>query len=366
MAEAGSGERSFEATERRLDQARERGEVPVAREAPIATLYIAALLALLLLGGPIAQRIGEIVLPMFDQPDMVLDFTVDGWRDTGRAVATALALAILPFFALTMAGSLLPYVLQNAITLATDRITPKLSHLSPSRGFTRIFGGRALFEFAKSLAKMAVVAGVAFVVARPIYEHSVGYVSTDLSLLPPMLLHAVFMIVLAATMVSVAIAGIDTPYQHWAHRRRMRMTLQEMRDELRESEGDPQVRARRRMLRRKRARSRMMHDVPKATVIVTNPTHVAVALRYRRGEDAAPVVVAKGVELIALRIRQVARQHGIAIVEDPPLARVLNSVVEIGETIPHEHFETVAKIIGMIWARRGQGAARMDTRSDRI
>jgi flagellar biosynthesis protein FlhB len=345
MAEAGSGERSFEATERRLDQARERGEVPVAREAPIATLYIAALLALLLMGGPIAQRIGEIVLPMFDQPDMVLEF----------AVATALALAILPFFALTVAGTLLPYVLQNAITLAPERISPKLSHLSPSGGFKRIFGGRALFEFAKSLAKMVVVAAVAFVVARPIYERSVGYVSTDLGLLPPMLLHSVFMIVAAATLVSVAIAGVDTPYQHWAHRRRMRMTLQEMREELRDAEGDPQVRARRRMLRRKRARSRMMHDVPKATVIVTNPTHVAVALRYRRGEDAAPVVVAKGVELIALRIRQVARQHGIAIVEDPPLARVLNSAVEVGETIPHEHFETVAKIIGMIWARRGQG-----------
>lgn len=357
MAEPGSGERSFEATERRMDQARERGEVPVAKEAPIATLYIAALLAVLLLGGPIARRIGEIVLPMFDQPDMVQNFTVAGWRDSGRAVAIALALAILPFFALTVAGSLLPYVLQNAITLAPGRIAPKLSHLSPASGFKRIFGTRALFEFAKSLAKMLVVAGAAYIVARPIYEHSVGYVSTDLILLPGMLQHAVFMILLAATVVSVAIAGVDTPYQHWAHRRRMRMTLQEMREEVRESEGDPQVRARRRMLRRKRARSRMMHDVPRATVIVTNPTHVAVALRYRRGEDAAPVVVAKGVELIALRIRQVARQHGIAIVEDPPLARVLNSAVEIGETIPHEHFETVAKIIGMIWARRASGGS---------
>ena len=329
-----------------------RGEVPVAREAPIATLYIAALLALLLLGGPIARRIGEIVLPMFDQPDMVQEFTVAGWRDAGRAVATALALAVVPFFALTVAGTLLPYLLQNAITLAPERIAAQAVPFVAVGGIKRIFGGRALFEFAKSLAKMVVVAGVAFVVARPIYERSVDYVSTDLGLLPPMLLHSAFMIVLAATVVSVAIAGIDTPYQHWAYRRRMRMTLQEMREELRELEGDPQMRARRRMLRRKRARSRMMHDVPKATVIVTNPTHVAVALRYRRGEDAAPVVVAKGVELIALRIRQVARQHGVAIVENPPLARVLNSAVEIGETIPHEHFETVAKIIGMIWARR--------------
>jgi flagellar biosynthesis protein FlhB len=352
MAEAGSGERSFEATERRMDQARERGEVPVAREAPAACLYVSALVALVLLGGPIARRISEIVLPMLDQPDMLLDLTVDGWRDAGRAVAMALALAIVPFFALTIAGTMLPYLLQNAITVAPDRILPKFSHLSPSKGIKRIFGGRSLFEFAKSLTKMVVVAVSAYVVARPIYDRSVGLVSTDIGLLPGMLLHSVFVIVLSATLVSVAIAGIDTPYQHWAHRRRMRMTLQEMREELRESEGDPRVRARRRMLRRKRAQSRMMHEVPKATVIVTNPTHVAVALRYRRGEDTAPVVVAKGVELIALRIRQVARQHGVAIVENPPLARVLNSTAEIGDVIPQEHFETVAKIIGMVWARR--------------
>jgi flagellar biosynthetic protein FlhB len=337
-----------------MDQARERGDVPVAREAPIACLYIAALVGLLLLSGPIAQRIGEIVMPMLDQPEGMLDLTVDGWRNAGRAVALALALAILPFFALTLAGTLLPYLLQNAITVASDRILPKLSNLSPTRGFKRIFGGRALFEFGKSLVKTIVVGTVSYVVARPIYDRSYSYVSMDLVMLPDMLRHSVFSIVLAATLVSVAIAGVDTPFQHWAHRRRMRMTLQEMREELRESEGDPHVRARRRMMRRKRARGRMMHEVPRATVIITNPTHVAIALRYRRGEDAAPVVVAKGVELIALRIRQVARANGIAIVENPPLARVLHGAVEIGEMIPHEHFEAVAKIIGMVWARAKQ------------
>jgi flagellar biosynthesis protein FlhB len=340
-----------------MDQARERGEVPVAREAPIACLYVAALVGLLLLSGTIAQRIGEIVLPLLDQPDALLDLTADGWRDTGRAVALALGLAIVPFFALTMGGTLLPYLLQNSVTIAPDRVMPKLSHLSPSSGLKRMFGGRALFEFVKSLVKMIVVGICAYVVARPIYDRSVGLVAMDLVLLPQMLLRSVFLILLSATLISVAIAAVDTPYQHWAHRRRMRMTLQEMREELRESEGDPHVRARRRMLRRKRARNRMMHDVPKATVIITNPTHVAVALRYRRGEDAAPVVVAKGEELVALRIRQVAREHGIAIVENPPLARVLNSTVEVGDTIPHEHFEMVAKIIGMIWARRTPAAA---------
>jgi flagellar biosynthetic protein FlhB len=247
---------------------------------------------------------------------------------------------------------LLPYLLQNAIAVSPDRIMPKLSNLSPSRGFKRIFSARSLFEFAKNLVKMLVVAVATFVIARPIYEGSVGLVSTDFGMLPNMLLHSIFMIVLAATLISVTIAGVDVPYQQWAYRRRLRMTLQEMRDELRESEGDPRIRARRRMLRRKRAQRRMMHEVPKATVIITNPTHFAIALRYLRGEDVAPVVIAKGADLVALRIRKVARDHGIAIVENPPLARALHASVEIGEVIPREHFETVAKIIGLVWAQR--------------
>jgi flagellar biosynthetic protein FlhB len=312
---------------------------------------------LLVLGGPIARRIGEIVLPMLEQPDALLDLTAEGWGQAGRAVALALALAILPFFALTLGGALLPYVLQNAVAVSTDRIMPKLSNLSPGSGFKRIFSGRSLFEFAKNLTKMLVVAVATWTIARPIYEGSVGLVSTDLGQLPDMMLHAVFMIVLAATTVSVVIAGVDVPFQQWSYRRRLRMTLQEMRDELRESEGDPHVRARRRSLRRKRAQQRMMHDVPKATVIITNPTHFAVALRYRRGEDVAPVVVAKGVELIALRIREVAKANGVTIIENPPLARALHAAVEIGDVIPREHFEMVAKIIGLVWAQRGQPRA---------
>jgi flagellar biosynthetic protein FlhB len=356
VSESSSSERSFEATDRRLDQARERGDVAVVREAPVAGVYLAALVGLIVLGGPIARSIGNTVLPMLDQPDALTDLTPEGWRAAGGAVTMAIALAVVPFFALTVGGALLPYILQNAVAVSPDRIMPKVSNLSPSKGFKRIFGGRAMFEFGKSIVKMLVVAAATFVVARPIYEGSVGLVSTDLGTLPQMLLHSVFLILLAATLISVTIAGVDMPYQQWAYRRRLRMTLQEMRDELRESEGDPRVRARRRMLRRKRAQRRMMHEVPKATVIITNPTHFAVALRYHRGEDVAPVVIAKGADLIALRIRKVAREHNIVVVENPPLARALHASAEIGDIIPREHFETVAKIIGMVWAQHAPAA----------
>lgn len=179
---------------------------------------------------------------------------------------------------------------------------PKLSHLSPMRGIKRILGLRSLFEVAKSVVKLTAVGVACFLVVAPLYENSVGLVSTDIASMPGMMQQSLLAVLLARTLVAVAIAGIDVPYQHWSYHRRMRMSFEEMRKELRESEGDPHVKARQRKLRQRRAQRRMMHEVPKATVVITNPTHVAVALRYQRGKDPAPVVVAKSAELVAARI----------------------------------------------------------------
>jgi flagellar biosynthesis protein FlhB len=353
MAEEQQGEQTLDASSRKLEQARERGEVPVSREAPTAGIYMAALVGVLLLGGTIAQHIAIILLPMLDQPDAWLDATPEGWSAAGRAVATAIAVCLAPFFALVVTGSLLPYLLQNSVAISVERIMPKPSHLSPMRGIKRIFGGRGLFETAKNMVKLVAVVTVCFVVVKPLYRDAVGLFATDIMAMPAMLEQSLVVVMVAVTLVAVAIAGIDVPYQHWAWRRRMRMSFEEMRKELRESEGDPHIKARQRKLRRKRAQQRMMHDVRRATVVITNPTHFAVALRYQRGKDPAPVLVAKGADLIAARIREIAREHDVAMVENAPLARALHASVEIGEAIPQEHFEAVAKIIGLIWAKRG-------------
>jgi flagellar biosynthetic protein FlhB len=352
MAEPETENRTFDASARKLEQARERGDVPVSREGPAAGVHLAALIGVVLTGGVTAQRIGDILLPMIDQSDGLLNVTSDGWQQAAFAVAKAVALAIIPFFILLIAGALLPYVLQGSITFAPDRFVFKPSHLSPITGFKRIFGQRSLFEFAKSLIKTAAIAVTCFAVASPLYQRSISFVSMDLASLPRMLWESLTQLLLAATIVAVLVAGIDVPYQYWTFRRRMRMSLQEVKEEMRSIEGDPQIRARLKRLRRQRARRRMMHDVPKATVVIANPTHFAVALRYQRGKDIAPVVVAKGVDLIAARIREVAAQHRVAVIENPPLARALHATVEIGEVIPHEHFEAVAKIIGIVWAQR--------------
>jgi flagellar biosynthesis protein FlhB len=352
MAESQTEDRTLDASARKLEQARERGEVPVSREAPAAGIHIAALIGIITTGSLAVRRIGDILLPMIDQPSGLANITTEGWQRMAYATAEAVALAIVPFFGLLMAGALLPYVLQNSITFAPERFGFNPSHLSPMNGLKRIFGPKALFEFVKNLLKIVAISGACFFVARPLYEQSIDYVTTDVAFLPQMLRTAVIGLLLAATLVAVLIAGIDLPYQHWMFRRRMRMSLQEMKEEMRTVEGDPHIRAKLKRLRRQRARRRMMHEVPKATVVIANPTHFAVALKYQRGKDVAPVVVAKGVDLIALRIREVAEQHKVAVIENPPLARALHASVEIGEVIPHEHFEAVAKIIGIVWAQR--------------
>jgi flagellar biosynthetic protein FlhB len=352
MAQGDGEDRSLDATPRKLEQARERGEVPISREGSVAGVYIAVLIGMLLAGGLTARRIGDVLVPMLDQPDALLQATPQGWQDAAENVLTALALAVAPIFGLLLVGGFVPHLLQNSITVAPQRLTPKLSHLSPLAGFKRIFSARAAFEFGKTLLKAGAVAVACAMVARPLYEDSVGLVSTNFAVLPNLLLQALLTLLLAVTLVAVFVAGIDVPYQHWAFHRRMRMTIQEMKEELRSYEGDPHVKLRQRKLRRQRSRRRMMHDVPKATVVITNPTHFAVALKYERGKDVAPVVVAKGVDLIAKRIREIAKEHKVAIIENPPVARALHVAVEIGDVIPHEHFEAVAKIIGVVWAQR--------------
>jgi flagellar biosynthetic protein FlhB len=351
-----SQEKTLEASERRLQQAREDGNVAVSREGAAVGVLIGALLAIVLLGAGIASQVGNILLPMLDQPDAFLNATPQGWQAAGQAVTKAVMLAMLPCFGLIAAGGLLPHLLQNAITVSSKRITPKLSHLSPAAGIKRMVGLRALFEFAKSLAKMAAVAVGCWVIARPLYEQSVGLVSTDLGVLPTLLRTAIGSLLLVATLVAAVIAGVDVPWQHWQHRRRLRMSLQDLRDEMRSTEGDPHVKLRQRRLRRQTRRRRMLLEVPAATVVVTNPTHYAVALRYERGKDAAPVVVAKGVNEIALKIRRIAAEHLVPVMENPPLARALHQATEIGDVIPREHFETVARIIGLVWARSGRAA----------
>ena len=353
MAEESGQEKTLEASQRKLEQARQKGDVPISREGSSFGVYAAMLLCLGLAGGLIGRRVAEVLVPLLEQPDAFLDLNEEGLRRAGGALAEALGVVLLPVFLLLVVGSLLPHFLQNTLVFATDRLRVKGSNLSPIAGFKRIFGLKALFEFGKNLTKALAVAAACWVVGKPLYERSGNLAAIDPAGFPALATDALVAVVFAVTLVAALVAVIDISFQRFEYRRRQRMTYQEMREEMRATDGDPHVKAAQKKRRRQGSARRMLADVPKATVVITNPTHFAVALRYERGRDEAPVCLAKGADRIALRIREIAREAGVVVLEDKPLARALHATVEVGDPIPPVHFEAVAKIIGIVWAQQG-------------
>ncbi|MBO1076127.1 EscU/YscU/HrcU family type III secretion system export apparatus switch protein [Roseomonas marmotae] len=356
MAEESGQEKTLDASPRKLEQARQKGDVPSSREGSNFGLYAAMLLAIGLAGGLATRRVGEVLLPLIEQPEAFLALNALGFRAAGQTVAQAMAIALLPVFGLLMAGALLPHLLQNTVVVSGERLRPKFSHISPMAGLKRILGPKSLFEFGKNMVKAGAVAMACWIVGRPLYRDSAGMAALDPAAFPGIIFQMIVAVLGAVTLVAAVIAVVDIGFQRFHYARRQRMTLQEMREEMRSTEGDPHLKAARRRKQRQGSQRRMMADVPTATVVLANPTHFAVALRYERGQDHAPVCVAKGVDALALRIRALAEAAGVAVVEDKPLARALHASVELGETIPPAHFEAVARVIGIIWAQ--QGAAR--------
>jgi flagellar biosynthetic protein FlhB len=353
MSEDSGQEKTLDASHRKLEQARSKGDVPASKEGSNVGLYAAMLLSVGLAGGLAARRVGEILVPLIEQPDAFLELTGEGYRTAAHAAIEAMAVALLPVFGLLVAGALLPHLLQNTLVMTTERLMPKWSHVSPMAGLKRMFGLKALFEFGKNTLKAATVALACWVVGRPLYDESIGMTALDPAAFPGILTRMIVAVLFAVTLVAAVIAAIDISFQRFEYARRQRMTVQEMREESRSTDGDPHVKAARRKRQRQASRARMMADVPTATVVLTNPTHFAVALRYERGQDDAPICVAKGVDAMAKRIRELAQSSGVMVIEDRPLARALHATVEVGDVIPPQHFEAVAKVIGIVWAQKG-------------
>jgi flagellar biosynthetic protein FlhB len=241
---------------------------------------------------------------------------------------------------------------------------PKIDKLSPIKGFSRVFGKAAVSAFLKAVAKLVVV-GAALTMALMPRDAELEAVSLidPVALLPFVRDKAVAMLV-SVTCAAALLAGIDYIFSRQSYMKRQRMSRREIKDEMRQSEGDPMVKAKLRQVRQERARRRMMASVPDASVVITNPTHYAVALKYEQGETPAPICVAKGADDVALRIRALAEEHNVPIIEDPPLARALFSTVDVEEAIPREHYEAVAKIIGIVM-RLGQRKRRLSVDPNR-
>ena len=338
-------------TQKRLQDAREKGEFPRSQDVVTFATLSAATFAIVVWGGEAGQIFIERFGGFLSHPE---DFDASAGGILGLAWAVAAALAAIlavPFVAM-LVGAIGGNLVQSPLVLSGEKLKMDLSKLSPGKGLSRLFGGEALVNFAKGLIKVACAGAAAVWAVWPDSNAIVSLVAADPRMAGASALTLTTRMLGAVLAVVAIFAALDWFWQRFSFMRRMRMSKQDIRDEMKQSEGDPLVKMKIRQVRMERGRKRMMAEVPKATVIVTNPTHYAVALKYESGAMAAPKCVAKGVDALALRIRELATENQVPIVENPPLARALYAAVEVDAEIPVEHYKAVAQIIGFVMKKR--------------
>ncbi len=355
MAEDQDASKTEEPTPKRLEQAREKGQAAVSQEAKSWAILAGGALALVFMAPGISRDISMYLLRFVEQPhDMSLN--TEDMQDALAALALDIGWTIAPVIGLLVVLAIAAGVLQVGLIWAPTKIKPDPQKISLRKGLGKMFSLQSLMEFVKGLLKLSAVGAVALGLALPLLR--------DVELLPAIgvigtldRVHEIaVMMTIATVAVMTAVALLDFTYQRYSFLKQMRMTKQEVKDEHKQSEGDPQIKSRIRRLRMERAQKRMMAAVPKADVIITNPTHYSIALSYEMESMAAPKLVAKGVDAIARRIREVALEHDIPLVENPPLARALYASVEIDQEIPPEHYQAVAQVIGYVMHVKGQGS----------
>lgn len=356
MAEHDAGEKTEAATPRRKDQARKKGQVVRSREWVTAAIMIGASLGMMLVGAHVGSRLEQITRHIIryagegtDTPRLMIAVLADAGYES--------ALAILPFMTVLFFISLCAPIVVGGATFSTEALMPKFDRMSPARGFQRMFGVQALAELVKSIAKFLVVASVAGLTLFSFFDDflTLGRGDIQSTISGGMyLLMTTFLLVSLSLLVIVA---FDLPYQIWHYAKELRMTKQEIRDEYKEMEGKPEVKARIRRLQREMSQRRMMEQVPKADVVITNPEHFAVALVYRADAPGAPKVVAKGVDMMALQIRRVAQANQVYVLEAPPLARALYHTTELDREIPEGLFLAVAQVLAYVYSIRKFGRA---------
>ena len=352
MAESSDKEsRTEEPTEKKVADAIEKGNVPRSREMAVFASLLGILAAAAFLIGTNAVSLAGTMAILLDNPG---GFVLTNGPDANRllwAVMGELTKFLAPIVFMLMLAGLAAAFFQHAPTLALDQIKPKWSRVSPAAGWKRIFGAAGVMEFVKSLFKFGAIGVVSVVMLGGEQRTVSSAIFIDPSALPEMVLSLVLRLI-SVVCVAIAIMVVgDIVWSRLRWRSELRMTRQELKDEMKDSEGDPLLKSKRRSLARDRARRRMIASVPRATVVIANPTHYAIALRYDRAKGGAPLVVAKGADLIALKIREIASRHAVPIVEDKPLARAMYDAVEVGQWIPPEFYRAVAKILHHIYTR---------------
>lgn len=342
---------------KKLSDARAKGDVVKSQDIPQLASLAGAISVILIAGGWLTRDLAAALYPFIAHAGTTEISSGGAMVVMKQAVMAAMPPLLLVMIVTAVLG-VVGNVAQTGFMLTPDKIKPDFKKLDLLKGLGRIFGMDGMVQFAKSTIKFMVTGFIAYMVLKPHVGEVRNLVGMDVAALLPEAMKLSKTLMLAVLLLLIAMAAIDWFWQRQRFMKRMRMTLQEVKDEFKQSDGDPHIKGKRRQIQMQRSRQRMMQAVPKATVVVMNPTHYAVALKYEPGETPAPLCVAKGVDELALKIRAVAEEHGVMVLEDPPLARALYASVEIDEEIPVEHFEAVAKVISFIMNKKTQGRGR--------
>jgi len=341
-----------EATEKKTRDAIERGNIPFSKEASISVSLFGMLIALAYMIGERTLQLSSSLSRFLGEADQ---WPLENGADAARILEIctyAAALVVAPIAVMLMIAGIAAALAQNPPNLAVERIKPELSRISLIKGWQRLFGVQGLVEFLKSLFKLAAIGIVAVIFLRSSQGELVNALFIEPKALPEHLQTLAVRAILLIAVATLFLVAADVVWSrlHWRHE--LRMTKQEVKDEHKQLDGDPLIKARQRSIARQRSRQRMLSAVPKATFVITNPTHYAIAMRYVREETSAPIVVAKGQDLVALRIREIATEHDIPIVEDKPLARALYDKVQVDQAIPAEFYKAVASVVYFVMSRK--------------
>ncbi|MEZ8802382.1 flagellar biosynthesis protein FlhB [Vibrio splendidus] len=348
MAESDGQERTEDATSKRLQQAKEKGQVARSKELASASVLIVGAISLMWFGESMAKALFEAMQRLFS-------LSRDEIFDTNKLLEIAggaLVNLLFPLFLILITlfvAAVIGAAGVGGVNFSMQAAMPKASKLNPLSGIKRMFGLQSWVELLKSILKVALVSGMAIYLIQA-SQHDLMQLSMDVY--PQNIFHALDILLNFILLISCSlliVVAIDIPFQIWQHADQLKMTKQEVKDEFKDTEGKPEVKGRIRMLQREAAQRRMMADVPQADVIVTNPEHFSVALRYKQNQDKAPIVVAKGVDHMAMKIREIARENDIYIIPAPPLARALYHTTELEQQIPDGLFSAVAQVLAYVF-----------------
>jgi flagellar biosynthesis protein FlhB len=351
MSSENDQDKTEPATSKKLEDARKKGQVANSREITSVAVLLSAMMVFYFAGNWMFMQVGEVMRDLF---------TKAGFFQLGFESAHVLLwylfkkviIIIMPLLLVVAVAGIFGNVAQVGFMMTGETLVPKLSKINPIEGIKRLFSLKGLIELIKSILKVIIIGGMAYILLRSESEQIPALIQLSLTAILSFVGHIALKLGFYTCMVLIVLAGVDFVFQRWQHAHDLRMTKQEIKDENKQSQGDPMVKSRIRAIQREMAMRRMMDQVPEATMVITNPTHLAVVLKFTR-DMQAPLVVAKGANKIAERIKSIAQAHGVPIIEQKPLARALYKNVEIGHYIPGDLYQAVAEILAYVYRLKG-------------